>query len=71
MNPNPQNINIDLSKTEEIICDDCGHNVFQMAFYMRKVSAVIAGQEGILPIAVYECTRCGHVNDMFVPKETE
>jgi len=61
-------LNIDLSQTTEILCDDCGHNTFQQTYYIRKVSAVLAGQESVLPISVFECTRCGHVNELFVPK---
>ena len=63
-----QGMNIDLDQTEEIICDDCGHNTFQPTFYMRKVSAVLAGQESVIPIQIFECTRCGHVNELFIPK---
>jgi len=63
-----QNINIDLSQTEEVVCDECGHNTFIQSFFMRKVSAVIAGQESLLPISAFECSRCGHVNEMFKPK---
>jgi len=66
MNEN-QNINIDISQTEEVICDECKNNTFQQAFQLRKVSAIIAGQEGLLPVLVYECTKCGHINEMFKP----
>ena len=62
------NINIDLKQTEEVLCDKCGHNTFVQAFYIRKVSAVIAGQESLLPISVFECSQCGHVNKIFEPK---
>ena len=63
-----EKINIDLSQTEEIVCDGCGHNTFQQVFYMRKISAILIGEESIMPISVFECTRCGHVNDIFIPK---
>jgi len=65
---NPSEMNIDISQTEEIVCDECNHNTFQQVFLMRKVSAVIAGQESVLPISVFECGRCGHVNELFMPK---
>lgn len=66
-----QGMNVDWSQTEEITCDDCGHNTFLQTFLMRKISAVLAGQESVMPIQVFECSRCGHVNDMFMPKTNE
>lgn len=64
-----ENINIDLSQTEEIKCSSCGSETFVQIFFMRKVSAVIAGRDSLLPIPAFECARCGHVNEEFKPKE--
>jgi len=63
-----QNISIDINQTDPIVCDDCGNDTFLEVFYMRKVSAVIAGEESIIPIPVFECARCGHINKVFEPK---
>lgn len=65
----PINVNIDINQTYPIVCSECGNNVFIQAYYMRKVSAVIAGEESILPIPVFECSQCGNINEEFKPKD--
>lgn len=66
-----QNINIDISQTDPVICKECGNDTFLQVFYMRKVSAVIAGQESLWPVPVFECARCGTVDDIFKPQTTD
>ena len=60
-------MNIDLDSTLEIVCDECGHNVFRPAFFLRKVSRFISpdGQDRLLPLDTMECTKCGNVNKEF------
>jgi hypothetical protein len=38
---------------------------------MRKLSALLspAGQESMIPIQVFVCAKCGHINKGFLPKE--
>lgn len=62
-----QSINIDIKNTEEIFCKNCGNNRFIQVYYIRKVSAVIAGQESLIPIPVFECTQCGQVMEESIP----
>ena len=58
---------IDFSKTTEIKCDSCGGQTFKQTLLMRKMSALVApgGQEMIIPMAVFACEKCGHVNKEF------
>ena len=58
---------IDFSKTTEISCDNCGGKTFKQTLLMRKMSALVApnGQETIIPMAVFACEKCGHVNKEF------
>lgn len=67
---NEQKINIDITQTTEILCDECGHNVFLQGVMIRRLSAVLSpnGQESLIPIPVFECSKCGHVNKSFLPK---
>jgi len=64
-------LNIDLSQTTEETCESCGHSVFTQAYKMRKLSALLspAGQESMIPIQVFVCAKCGHINKGFLPKE--
>jgi len=63
-------ITIDISQTSPIVCDKCGHNTFTQVYIMRMVSAVYSpnGEESLMPIPVFECSACGHVNDIFLPE---
>ena len=38
---------------------------------MRKLSALLSptGQETMIPIQVFACAKCGHINKGFLPKE--
>lgn len=64
---------IGLDQTSAVKCEKCGHEVFREALMLRKVSAILTGtgQPGIIPIPVFECTKCGHVNQEMLPKELQ
>lgn len=66
-----QRINVSLDDTTGITCDECGHNVFEEGLMIRKVSQFLTGtsQPGMIPIPVFACKKCGHVNQEFLPKE--
>ena len=65
------NINVDLKQTDEIKCDECDSTVFHPAFILRKVSALLSpsGKETVIPIQVFACDSCNHVNEEFLPIE--
>ena len=58
---------IDFSKTTQIKCESCGGQTFKQTLLLRKMSALIApgGQETIVPMQVFACEKCGHVNKEF------
>ena len=58
---------IDFSKTNEICCEACGGKTFKQTLLLRKMSALVApsGQETIIPMQVFACEKCGHVNKEF------
>jgi len=63
---------IDISKTSAIKCEKCENSTFKQTLLIRKVSALISpdGQEQYVPIAVFACEKCGHVNAEFEKMET-
>lgn len=67
----PMQVNIPLSKTTGVVCEECGNTSFQEALMLRKVSRFLTGdtQDGVMPIATFACIKCGHVNQEFYPKE--
>jgi len=65
------NIPVSLEQTDGIKCDECGKATFRSAFLLRKVSALLSpnGKEAVIPIQVFACDSCGHVNEEFMPIE--
>ena len=63
-------LNISLDKTQEITCEKCGHNVFQEGLMLRKASKFLTGtaQDALIPLPVFSCSSCGHVNEEFLPE---
>lgn len=64
-------VNIDLKKTTGVICEECSNESFQEALLLRKISRFITGdtQDGIIPVPTFVCSKCGHVNKDFYPKD--
>ena len=67
--PQKQNVNIDISKTVAIKCDnqECENDMFLPAMKFRKVSKLLTGakEDQIIPVQVFMCTACGNVNAEF------
>jgi len=63
---------IDMSQTTPIKCEKCENQTFKQTLLLRKVSALVSpnGQEQYVPIAVFACEKCGHVNSEFEKMET-
>ncbi len=70
MNQEQPRLNIDLTKTQEIVCDKCGGKVFQEGLMLRKASKFLTGttQDALIPLPVFSCSACGHVNEDFLPE---
>ena len=67
----PVKMNINLEDTTEITCDECGSTTFHEAVMLRSISRFITGtaQDGMMPIPVFACDKCGHVNARFLPQQ--
>jgi uncharacterized Zn finger protein len=66
-----QQLNISLDKTTAASCDACQNEVFQEGVLLRKASRFLTGtsQDALIPIPVFTCSKCGHVNEEFLPKQ--
>ena len=64
---------VDLSQTTAVFCESCKNDIFIPAFKMRKMSALLSphGKETMIPMQVFACAKCGHINDDFLPKSEE
>ena len=64
-------MNVDFSQTTAEVCEKCENDTFQQVYRMRKLSALLspAGKETMIPIQVFACAKCNHINKGFLPKE--
>ena len=63
---------LDMSKAIPIKCESCENSTFKQTLLIRKMSALVSpsGQETVIPIGVFACEKCGHVNSEFEKMET-
>ena len=62
---------LDISQTAAVSCEECGHTYFEQVLHLRKASGFLTGtgQDTYVPIPVFSCKKCGHINAEFQPKE--
>lgn len=67
--PQQPQLNVDLSKAEDVVCDKCGNYTFEQVMMMKRMSALLSptGKEAIVPIPTFACNACGHINKQFLP----
>lgn len=67
---NPQ-LNLSIDQTLPVTCEKCGGHYFEQALHIRKASGLLTGtgQTTYMPIPVFACKACGHVNTEFLPRE--
>ena len=70
-NPQQPQMKVDINKTTPEICESCENDTFTQVFKMRKLSALLSptGEPTMIPIQVFACAKCGHINKGFLPKE--
>ena len=58
---------IDITKTSAVKCEACENQTFKQSLLLRKLSALVSpnGQETLVPVQVFACESCGHVNSEF------
>ena len=63
MPPREDGLQIDISKTDTIVCENCGNASFIQAFFLKKVSALVSptGKEAVISIQVFSCGNCGTI----------
>lgn len=67
-------MNVSIKDTVPVICEECKNDVFTEGLKLRKVSRFLSGtdKDGIIPIPVFYCAKCGHVNsDMNFKEPTQ
>ena len=68
--PQPQTeVQVDLQKADTIKCDDCGNYLFITSHVIKRISPILSptGKEALVPVQVYSCGNCGHINSKLNP----
>tara|TARA_R100000005_G_C5001329_1_gene208484 strand:+ start:2437 stop:2712 length:276 start_codon:yes stop_codon:yes gene_type:complete len=70
---NEGKVNINLNDMDDVVCENCGNPTFIQVVLLKRVSAVMSpsGKKSFLPMPVFECSSCGHVNDELLPKQAD
>ena len=70
MNREQPGLNVDFSQTTAEKCESCKNETFVQVYQMRKLSPLLSPtvQETMIPIQVFACAKCGHINKGFLPK---
>ena len=60
-----QNINVDLTNIDNMKCDECENETFVPVFIIKHLSALMSptGQETMVPVQLFKCSKCGHINE--------
>jgi len=64
----PNHMPVDLNSAENIACDECGSEHFSPAFVIKQVPALLSptGKQTLIPIQIFKCNNCSHVNELFL-----
>ena len=67
----PPGLNIKMSDLTDMCCENCGSKFFRQVSAFKKLSALISpsGKEQVVPVPVFRCDECGHINKEFLPKD--
>jgi len=65
---NPTKIQIDLSQEKNVKCDSCQNEIFTPVFMIKRISALMSpeGVETFIPLQVFKCSTCDHINKLFL-----
>jgi len=62
---------VDISQTTPVSCEKCEGKTFKQTLLLRKISSIVSptGQEMLVPVAVFACEMCGHVNSDLIDSQ--
>ena len=61
-------MNIDLNEVDNITCDECKGEHFSPTFVIKKLSPLMSpsGKQTLIPLQIFKCNKCGHINELFL-----
>ena len=66
-------VKLDLNDLTDIVCENCESKFFRQVSAFKKLSPLVSptGKEQIVPVPVFRCDECGHINKEFLPIESK
>jgi hypothetical protein len=66
-----QQLPFDITNASEVTCDECSSDIFENVYRIKRMSAMLSpnGEEFIIPIQLFACKKCGHINESMIPDE--
>ena len=63
--------NVDLTHAKTLECEKCGCKGFKQTMMLKRLSALLSptGQEAMIPVGVFACEKCSHINKEFLEAE--
>ena len=65
--------NIDLTHAKTLECEKCQSVGFRQTMMLKRLSALVSptGQEALVPVMVFACEKCSHINKEFENAELD
>jgi len=62
---------ISLKDADTVKCEMCENETFQEVLSFKRVNKLLTGaaQDTLVPIPIYKCDKCGHINAEFAMPE--
>tara|TARA_Y100001963_G_C6676762_1_gene397836 strand:- start:691 stop:924 length:234 start_codon:yes stop_codon:yes gene_type:complete len=69
----PDLSNVDLTHAKTLECDKCKCKGFKQTLMLKKLSPLVSptGQEIMIPVGIFACEQCGHINKEFEEAEIQ
>ena len=69
----PQQVNLDLSKSDDLACKECSNKTFDIVFVIKQVSALLSptGKPTMVPVQIFKCSKCNNIPDEFLKAFTD
>jgi len=66
-------VKLDLNDLTDIVCENCEGKFFRQVSAFKKISPLVSptGKEQIIPVPVFRCAECGHINKEFLPVKSK
>ena len=61
-------MNIKPSELDDVVCEECNNFTFIQVVLMKRMPPLIShtSKEAFIPMEVYACNACGHINKRFI-----